>query len=191
MRTDVADRPQCAAALRLEPPVPVALEKQPVLEVAAGDQTYVANIARRDHLARMLVQRVEADVEVHRVDHAAGRGKPRELAGLRSGHRQRLLADDVFAGRDDRLRLGDMEVVGRRHVNDVDGGIVEQRLKRGIRVGHAEGRRPRLAALRCAAKHPADPDTDPAQGLDMNGADEARPDDGGADAGDVAHGRSH
>ena len=191
VRTDVADRPQRAAALRLEAPVPVALEQQPVLEVAAGDQADVADIARRHHLAGMLVQRVEADVEVHGVDHAAGRGEPRELAGLRSGHCQRLLADDVLAGRNDRLRLGDVEIVRRRHVNDVDGGIVEERLERRIRLRHAEGRCARLTALRRAAEDAANLDADPAQGFDMNRADEPCSDYRGADVGDVAHGRSH
>ena len=191
VRADVADRPQRAAALRLEAPVPVALEEQPVLEIAAGHQPDIADIASRHDLVGMLVQRVEADVEVHRVHHAAGRGKPRELAGLRSGHCQRLLADDVLAGRDDRLCLGDVEIVGRRHVDDVDRGIVEQRLEGRICVRHAERRRPRLAALRRAAEDAAHLDADTPQGFDMNRADEARPDDGGADVGDVAHGRSH
>ena len=34
MRADVPDRPQRAAAIGLEPPVPVGLEEQPILEVA-------------------------------------------------------------------------------------------------------------------------------------------------------------
>ena len=38
VRADVADGPESAAAFRLEAPVPVGLEQQPVLEVAAGDE---------------------------------------------------------------------------------------------------------------------------------------------------------
>ena len=46
---DVADGAEGAAALRLEPPVPVGVEQQPVLEVVAGDQADVADpaVARR------------------------------------------------------------------------------------------------------------------------------------------------
>ena len=38
VRADVADRAQRAALVRLEPPVPVGLVEQPVLEVVAGDE---------------------------------------------------------------------------------------------------------------------------------------------------------
>ena len=121
MRADVADRPQRAAALGLEPPVPVGVEQQPVLEVAAGDEPDVAEPAVGDELADVLVERVEADVEVDRVDEAAPRGQPRRArATLGRGHRQRLLADDVLAGGEDRLRLREVEVVGRGDVDDVD-----------------------------------------------------------------------
>ena len=45
VRADVADRAERAAAVGLEPPVPVALEQEPVLEVATGDQPDIADLA--------------------------------------------------------------------------------------------------------------------------------------------------
>ena len=51
VRADVADGAERAATLGLEPPVPVGLEQQPVLEVAAGDQADVAEPAVRTTLA--------------------------------------------------------------------------------------------------------------------------------------------
>ena len=45
VRADVADRPEGAALVRLQPPVPVGLEEQPVLEVAAGHEPDVAEAA--------------------------------------------------------------------------------------------------------------------------------------------------
>ena len=48
VRADVADRAQGPAPVRLEPPVPVALEEQPVLEVAPGDEPDAADVARGD-----------------------------------------------------------------------------------------------------------------------------------------------
>ena len=59
-----------AAAIRLEAPVPIGVVQQPVLEVAAGDQADVAEPAAADELGQVLVERVEADVEVDRVDEA-------------------------------------------------------------------------------------------------------------------------
>ena len=81
VRADVADRAERAALVRLEPPVPVGVEEQPVLEVAAGHEADVAQPAGGDQLADVLVERVEADVEVDRVDEAgsrrpAPRGRP-------------------------------------------------------------------------------------------------------------------
>ena len=47
VRADVADRPERAAAIGLEPPVPVAVEEQPVLEVAARSRGGPGRARRR------------------------------------------------------------------------------------------------------------------------------------------------
>ena len=47
VRADIADRPQRAARIGLEPPVPVGVVEQPVLEVVAADQPDVAQRRRR------------------------------------------------------------------------------------------------------------------------------------------------
>ena len=60
-----------------EPPVPVGLEEQPVLEVAAGHEPDVAELAAGDDLVGVLVERVEADVEVGGVDEAGSRPRAR------------------------------------------------------------------------------------------------------------------
>ena len=77
VRADVADGAERAAAIRLQPPVPVTGEEEPVLEVAAGHQPDLAERSGRDDVAGVLVQRVVADVEVDRVDEAAGRRRSR------------------------------------------------------------------------------------------------------------------
>ena len=115
------------------------------------------------------------------------RGQPDHLARLVGRHRERLLADDVTAGGEDRHRLREMEVVRRRDVHGIDRRVVEQRLERRIGARDAERRGPRLASFRRAAQHAADLDADPAQGLDVDRADEARADDRGSDVGDPAH----
>ncbi len=192
VRADVADRPQRAAALRLEAPVPVALEEQPVLEVAAGHQPDVADVARRDDLVRVLVERVEADVEVHGVDQAARRGEPRPArrtprrsspAASRRRRACRPRGSPWPGGRGGRSATSR----GRRRRRDRRGASRARRRPAARRGPSARA----CAALRRAAEDAAHLDADPAQGLDVDRADEARPDDGGADVGDPAHGRSH
>ena len=109
---------------------------------------------------------------------AAAATSSRRLLGR---HRERLLADDVPAGGEDRQRLRDVEVVGRRDVDDVDAGVGEEVVER--RIARATPSAVGAAAPRSgrAAEHAADLDADPAQRLDVDGADEAGPDDGGAD----------
>ena len=187
VRADVADRPQRAALVGLEPPVPVAVEEQPVLEVAAGDEPHVAERPGRDGLAGVLVERVEADVEVDRVDEAAAAAELDQLGRLRRRHRQRLLADDVLPGREDGLRLRDVQVVRRRHVDDVHGRVGEEVVERRVGARHAEGVGPGGAALGRAAEDAADVDADAPQRLDMDRADESRADDGRADVGEPPH----
>ncbi len=117
VRPDVADRPQPTAALGLQAPVPVAVEKQPVLEIVSGHEPDVADLAVDDDVMSVLVQRVEADVEVHRVDESRRRSHGDELERLVGRHRQRLLADDVPASGKGGPGLREMQVVGRRHVD--------------------------------------------------------------------------
>ena len=174
--------------LRLEAPVPVGVVEEPVLEVVAGDEPDLAEVAVGDGLAHVLVERVEPDVEVDRVDEAArARASLDEPGRLRGGHRQRLLADDVLAGGEDRRRLRDVEVVRRGDVDDVDGRVGEDLVEGGVGVADAQGVGPGGAALRGAAEDAADVDADPAELLDVDGPDESGADDGGTDVGEPAH----
>jgi hypothetical protein len=111
MGADVADCAKLTAPVGLQSPVPVGLEEEPVLEVAAGHQPDVAECVIGDDLARVLVQRVEADVEVHGADPAGSLGKPHELTRLLRGQGQRLLADDVAPGGEDLAHLRMVKVV--------------------------------------------------------------------------------
>ena len=110
-----------------------------------------------------------------------------QLARLRRRHRQRLLADDVPARGKDGLRLRQMEVVRRGDVDGVDRRVVQQRLERRVGPRDAERLRPGRATFRGAAENAAHLDADAAQRFDMDRADEARADHGGADVGDPPH----
>ena len=187
VRPDVADRTQGAAAFRLEAPVPVALEQQPVLEVAAGHEPDVADLAARDDIVGVLVERVVADVEVGRVDQTGRGGRLDQLARLRRRHRQRLLAHDVAARREDRQGLRQVQVVRRGDVDDLDARVVEQVVERVVGARDAEDRGPCRATFRGAAEDAVDPDADAPERLDVDGADEPRADDGRADVGDPPH----
>ena len=178
---DVADGPEGAAALRFEPPVPVGVVEEPVLEVAPGDQPDVPHPAVAHEPRHVLVERVEPDVEVDRVDEAARRGQPDEVARLVRGHRQGLLAHDVPARREDRLDLRVVQLVGRRDVDDVDPVVVEQLVQRGVGAADVDLLRAGGGAVARGAEQAGDVDADPAQGLDVHRADEAAADHGGAD----------
>ena len=148
VRTDVAHGPEDPALVRLEAPVPVRVVQQPVLEVAARDQADVADATLADERRDVLVERVEADVEVDRVDEAARVGQRDELRGLRRGHRQRLLADDVAARGQDLPDLRVVELVGRGDVDDLDRVVREHFVQAGVGLRQAELRRALRSELR-------------------------------------------
>ena len=129
------------------------------------------------------MERVEPDVEVDGVDEAGRGGQLDKAGGLRRGHRQRLLADDVPPGCEDLAGLRDVEVVRRGDVDDVDGRVREHLVQRLVGVRDAERLGPGRATLRRAAEDAAHLDADPAQLLDVDGPDEPRADDGRADLG--------
>jgi hypothetical protein len=187
VRADVADGAQGTTVFGLEPPVPVRVEQQPILEIVAGDEPHVADRVAGDHLAQVLVDRVEADVEVHSGDSVRGIRDPDELCGLRGRHGERLLADDVPAGGQDGLDLRVVEVVRRRDVDDLDPAVVENLIEAGVRRGHAQLVRACRRAVLARAKHTVNLDADPAQPFDVDGADEPAADDGSSDVTETPH----
>ena len=171
--------PPCSG---IEPPVPVGVQEQPVLEVAAGDQPDVAQLAVAHGAVEMLVERVEADVVVDGGDAVARGREPDQLRGLRGGHRERLLAHHVAAGGQDRLDLGVVELVGRRDVDDVHARVGEQL----VQAAHTRAARPAASArvdgpLGGGAEDAVDRDAQAAERLHVDRADEAGADDGRAD----------
>ncbi len=83
MRADVGDGAQLAALVRLESPVPVGRQQQPVLQIAAVHVPDLAELTALDARARLLHERVEADVEVGAVHEPARVGELDELAPTR------------------------------------------------------------------------------------------------------------
>ena len=128
VRPDVAERRRRAALVGLEPPGVVRVLQQPVLQVVADEEMRLADVAARDGVARLLHERVAAIVEGHGVDDAGLRRLIEQLLRLGGRHRERLVGDDVLALRDrggvDRV----VQIIRRRVVDDLDVGIVEQRL---------------------------------------------------------------
>ena len=72
-------------------------------------------------------------------------------------------------------------------MDDLDSRVGEQVVERVVRSHDPERLGPRGAAFGGAAEHAPDLDADPAQGLHVDRADEARPDDGRTDVGDPCH----
>ena len=135
----------------------------------------------------MLIERVEADVEVGRVDEAGLRRKRHELGRLGSGHCQWLLAHDVAACPEDRAGLADVEVVGRGDVDHVDAVVGKEVVQAHVGAGDAQGVGADRTTLRGTSEDAADLHTDAPQRLDVDGPDEARADDRGSDISDPGH----
>ena len=185
--TDVGDGAQRAPIFRLEPPVPVRVVEQPILEVAAGHESNVADTAATDQLRYVLIYGVEADVEVDGVDEAARRCELDQLGRLRRGQRKRLLADDIPAGREDLLGLGIVQIVGRRDVDHANAVIAQEVVERGVGGGNAHLLRSGSAERRRGFEQSDDVDSDSPEGLDVDRADETAANHGGADVATVCH----
>ena len=122
VRADVGNGAQATLTRGVEAPVPVGVEEQPVLVVAAGDEARLTDRARSDQGGGVLVLRVVADVEAHGVDDAGGLGEGDELGGLRRRHAEWLLAHHVAAGGEHGAHVLGVDVVGAGDVDDLDCG---------------------------------------------------------------------
>ena len=183
MTTWPSNRSGVEAMRGVEPPVPVGLVEQPVLEVAPGDEANVAQCPLGDRLAQVLVEGIETDVEVDRADQARGGGETNQIGRLGCGHGQRLLAHDMTSRGEDLSGLRHVQVVRRRDVHDLHALVGQERLERRVGLPDAEGGRALGATLRAAAEDAANVDPDATERLDMDRPDEAGADDGGADGG--------
>ena len=136
----------------------------------------------------MLVERVEPDVEVDRVDQPARRGQRRpssadSAAVIASGFSQTTCRPAARI----RSACGTWRWFGEVTWTTSTTRSSSSSSSEAIGARDAEGLGPDPAALRRAAEDAANLDPDPAQRLDVDGADEARADDGRADVGDPPH----
>ncbi len=179
VRADVGNGAQGTLPAGIEAPVPVGVEEQPVLEVLAGDQSGLTDLAGLDEGSGVLVVRVEPGVEAHRVDDAGVCREADQLGGLGAVDAERFLADHVLAGVDRRPRLGGVDVVRAGDVHGVEVGDGEQLVERVVGLGQ---QRVGLAArpLRRRADHPDDVDTDATQRLGVHRRHPSRPDNSSA-----------
>ena len=129
VRPDVRHRPQLTRLLWHEPPVPVGRHQEPILEVAPCDKTWLADPAAADMRPCLVAGGIEADVEAERVDETARACSIDQVGGVRARQRQRLLADDMFAGLERRADLLGVGVVRGRDVDRVDGRVGERVLE--------------------------------------------------------------
>ena len=174
--------------LRLEAPVPIRVEEQPVLQVVARDQPRNADAAIGDQLPDVLVERVEAEVEVDGSDDARCPGLASEDRRLRRGRRQGLLADHVASRLEDLAHLRVVQGVGGGDVHDVDGRICEQLIERAVGAGDAQLAGALQPLVRRPIQQSAHGDVQAPQCLDVCGTDEAAADDGRPDVLVRSHG---
>ena len=170
MGADVADRPQRAAFVGVEPPVPVGGARQPVLMVVAGDQFCLPQVG---HRLGVLVQRIKADVVADGGDFAAGFGEGDHLGGLGGGHGERLFTDHMAACGEDLLHLGVVKGVGGGDVDDLHGGVGQQVIERGVGARDAQCLRGFSPSCGAGPQNSPHRQVQTPQGIDMHSADEA------------------
>ena len=139
---DVADRAAGTGPVGIDAPAGLlgafvlGPARQPVLDIDRVDDTDRTEFARRHHRAGLPDHRVAGViVGEHEELPRAGRDG-REIARLRERRRQRLVADDVEAGFEERLRDRKMQVVGRddRHRFDAVRPLLFSRRHRDVIV---------------------------------------------------------
>ena len=129
MRSDVGERARRAAEVGLDAPVVVLRPQQPVLQVRAVHEPHSASLPTVHAHTRFSHDWVVA------VDERDGRdavGRGRQLGQpLRAGRvdGQRFLADDVLSGRQRGLGDGQVQVIRRADVHDVDVGCLGERFR--------------------------------------------------------------
>ena len=178
VRSDVAERRRGAPFVGLEPPRVVGVLEQPVLQIVTDEEVRLADVAARNRVPRLLHERVAAIVERHRVDDARLGRLIEQLLRFRGGHRQRLVGDDVLAFGDrggvDRV----VQIVRCGVVDDLNVGIVEQRLVAPVGLPRAERLRLLLRRRLAAARDRDDVDVaETPHGVDVMRADEPGADD--------------
>ena len=183
VRADVADGAQLAALLGLEPPVPVRRLAAASPAGSRRDVPDLAELAGLHACARLLHQRVEADVEVRAVHEAAAprRARAARATAPRSSPaasrrpracRPRAPASPAGSGG------GSASSGGRRR---------PRRRRAAPRSCRTHGReRLRRCALGRRADDAGDLHAQPPQRVDVDGADEAGADDAGPQVRDLA-----
>ena len=129
--------------------------------------------AAADALARLAQGRVVAVGKRHGGDAAGGGRGVEEPARAGDVERERLLADDVLAGRQRGLGERQVQVVGRADVDDVDVVGAHELLGRGERAPDAELGGGLLGAGGRGGGDADDVGAREARGADVDGADEA------------------
>ena len=145
------------------------------------DQQRPSDLPGADQRLSLVAQRIEADVEADGVHLAAGLGPGEQIGGLGGVERQRLLADDVLPGIEDRMGLFGVEVVGGGEVHHVYVGVIEGGLQVGEGGWEIGCLRLLAGPLRARADHADHFHPEPAQRLDVSHADEPDPNDRGSD----------
>ena len=136
------------------PPAPGAVDppalqvRRQVDRVEHAREQRPADPAGLDRLAHGAVGGGVAQMVVGAHHHARRPAGRHHLAGVGQGHRQRLLAQHVLAGRGRRQRLREVQLVGGADVDDLDRRIGQQRLDAVVaaRRCHSRRRRPGRAA---------------------------------------------
>ena len=112
MAANVGHRPKRTSAFGHQTPIPIGLQQQPVLQIAATHQSGLPQFVVGHHGPSLMHQWVVTLVEAHRMHHTSVLGARHQVRRLCARDTQRFLTNDMLACVDDRYCLSVMHVVG-------------------------------------------------------------------------------
>jgi hypothetical protein len=137
VRTDIKQGRTRAALARVHAPRIHRIVGQPVLQILAVHERQLAQVAPRDHRARVLHERIAAIVERHDVRNAVSSAASAAAGGIVWHPSPAACPPRHAAGAQGRHADVEMQVVRRRVVDDVDARIVDQLRQSPGAAGHA------------------------------------------------------
>jgi len=124
MRSNVGHRARITAFL-LKSPVVIGRIEQPILQVGAVNEVHSSEVASRQHDPHLLYKRIVAVIKGHRVDNPGLARRIEHRFCVSRIESQRLVRDDVLSSLDRSKRDGQMKVVRRAVMDDLDIGIIK------------------------------------------------------------------
>src|SRR5580765_7647346 len=174
MSPDIPDSTEISSFFIQNPPVEVAGIQEPVLDIAALDMKYLADAAATNHGASLETERIEPHVVIDCGDQLrVPLGRHDERGRFGRGHCEWLFANDILPRLESGEYLAAVKAIRRSEMNRLDFHVGQQLVIVSISPLETKFVCSFLGFLERSSKDSLDVNSQPAQGLQMNGRDKA------------------